>query len=64
MSVNSFSIVSQLAFEAFHNNKKFVRGHMGKLYIGDIVDEEKEVCIQNAISTNIITNHKVQHDMC
>ena len=22
---------------------KFVRGHMGQFYIGDIVDEEKEV---------------------
>ena len=55
MCVNSFSIVSQLAFESFHNNKTFVRGHMGKLYIGDIVDAEKEVCIQNVISTNITT---------
>ena len=44
----------QLAFESFHNNKKFVRGHMAKLYIGDIVEEEREVCHMLANMYNYI----------
>ena len=40
-----FYYAEQIAFETFHQNKKFARGYMAKYYIGDIVEEEREVCI-------------------
>ncbi|XP_019850246.1 PREDICTED: fatty acid desaturase 2-like [Amphimedon queenslandica] len=34
---------ASLAFESFHNNKKLVRSYLSKYYIGDIVEEEREL---------------------
>ena len=39
----SLSFLFQLAFESFHNDKKLVRAYMSKYYIGDIVEEEREL---------------------
>lgn len=33
----------QIAFESFHNNQKLVRGHLSRFYIGNIVEEEREL---------------------
>ena len=41
-----FYYAEQIAFETFHKNKKFARGYMAKYYIGDVVEEEREVCSQ------------------